>query len=168
MRNSWGSNWGENGYIRLERNVAGTKTGKCGIAIEPSYPTKKGQNPPKPGPSPPSPPVNPPTVCDDYYSCPEGSTCCCIYQYGDYCFGWGCCPLQSATCCDDHYSCCPHEYPICDLDAGTCRLVWIVLCFCYLHFKLFLFSYFGNTEFETEQGQPIWSQIIEESSSQKY
>ncbi|KAJ7967494.1 Cysteine proteinase [Quillaja saponaria] len=122
VRNSWGPRWGENGYIRMERNVASIATGKCGIAVEPSYPTKKGQNPPNPGPSPPSPPSRPPTTCDDYYSCPEGSTCCCVYVYGDFCFGWGCCPLESATCCDDHYSCCPREYPVCDLEAGTCRV----------------------------------------------
>ncbi|PON40820.1 Cysteine Protease [Parasponia andersonii] len=121
IRNSWGPNWGENGYIRLERNLASASHGKCGVAIEPSYPIKKGQNPPNPGPSPPS-PVKPPAVCDNYYSCPNGNTCCCIYEYGKYCFAWGCCPLESATCCDDHYSCCPHEYPVCDLNAGTCRV----------------------------------------------
>ncbi|PIA56588.1 hypothetical protein AQUCO_00700732v1 [Aquilegia coerulea] len=121
VRNSWGASWGEAGYIRMERNVAGLKTGKCGIAVEPSYPTKEGQNPPNPGPSPPS-PVAPPSVCDEYYSCPESSTCCCVYQYGSYCFAWGCCPLESATCCDDNYSCCPREYPVCDLEAGTCLM----------------------------------------------
>ncbi|CAK9315781.1 unnamed protein product [Citrullus colocynthis] len=121
VRNSWGKNWGESGYIRLERNVANITTGKCGIAVEPSYPIKTGMNPPKPAASPPS-PVKPPTECDDYFSCEEGTTCCCVYQYGSTCFGWGCCPLESATCCDDHYSCCPHEYPICDLEAGTCLM----------------------------------------------
>ncbi|KAJ4966358.1 hypothetical protein NE237_018207 [Protea cynaroides] len=119
VKNSWGGSWGESGYIRMERNVRGLATGKCGIAMQASYPIKKGQNPPNPGPSPPS-PVVPPTVCDNYYSCPDSNTCCCIYEYGKYCFAWGCCPLESATCCDDHYSCCPHEYPVCNVDAGTC------------------------------------------------
>ncbi|XP_008796470.2 oryzain alpha chain-like [Phoenix dactylifera] len=118
VKNSWGSEWGESGYIRMERNV-NAATGKCGIAMEASYPIKKGQNPPNPGPSPPS-PVKPPTVCDNYYSCPESTTCCCVYEFGNYCFAWGCCPLEGATCCEDHYSCCPQDYPICNVQEGTC------------------------------------------------
>lgn len=120
VRNSWGASWGEQGYLRMERNVE-AKTGLCGIAIEPSYPTKTGDNPPNPGPSPPS-PAPKPSVCDEYYECPESTTCCCIYEYGKYCFAWGCCPLEGATCCEDHYSCCPHEYPVCNIYAGTCSV----------------------------------------------
>ncbi|KAK4754103.1 hypothetical protein SAY87_002207 [Trapa incisa] len=45
VRNSWGSDWGEEGYIRMERNVKGYGWGKCGIAVEPSYPIKTSPNP---------------------------------------------------------------------------------------------------------------------------
>ncbi|KAI7980454.1 putative cysteine protease RD21B [Camellia lanceoleosa] len=85
-----------------------------------SYPIKTGSNPPNLSPSP-STPVKPPTVYDDYYNCLR-TTSCCVYQYGSYCFGWGSC-LESQACCDDHSSCCPHEYPVCDIDGGTC-LMW--------------------------------------------
>ncbi|XP_057464628.1 senescence-specific cysteine protease SAG39-like [Actinidia eriantha] len=37
VKNSWGSGWGENGYIRMKRDVA-AKEGLCGIAMEASYP----------------------------------------------------------------------------------------------------------------------------------
>ncbi|XP_014509925.1 cysteine proteinase COT44 [Vigna radiata var. radiata] len=44
VRNSWGSGWGEDGYFKMERNVRSSSTGKCGIAMEASYPVKYGLN----------------------------------------------------------------------------------------------------------------------------
>ncbi|XP_028760525.1 zingipain-2 isoform X2 [Neltuma alba] len=44
VRNSWGTVWGENGYMKIERNVRSTFTGKCGIAMEALYPVKNGLN----------------------------------------------------------------------------------------------------------------------------
>ncbi|EEF39859.1 senescence-specific cysteine protease SAG39 [Ricinus communis] len=38
VKNSWGTSWGEDGYIRMERDID-AKEGLCGIAMEPSYPT---------------------------------------------------------------------------------------------------------------------------------
>ena len=36
VKNSWGADWGENGYIRIKRGVP--KDGECGIKDQPSYP----------------------------------------------------------------------------------------------------------------------------------
>lgn len=44
VRNSWGPTWGEDGYIRLERGIR-SKRGKCGIAMQASYPIKTSPNP---------------------------------------------------------------------------------------------------------------------------
>ncbi|PSS17266.1 Actinidain like [Actinidia chinensis var. chinensis] len=54
VKNSWGTGWGESGYLKIQRNVGGV--GKCGIATMPSYPVKDpvkyySQNPNKHYPS---------------------------------------------------------------------------------------------------------------------
>ncbi|XP_057794997.1 senescence-specific cysteine protease SAG39-like [Salvia miltiorrhiza] len=38
VKNSWGAEWGDNGYVKVQRNVD-AKEGMCGIAMFPSYPT---------------------------------------------------------------------------------------------------------------------------------
>ncbi|XP_074560184.1 zingipain-2-like [Curcuma longa] len=43
VKNSWGEEWGESGYIRMERNIA-QSSGKCGIAMYVSYPVKERTN----------------------------------------------------------------------------------------------------------------------------
>ncbi|XP_058218409.1 ervatamin-B [Rhododendron vialii] len=39
VKNSWGTGWGESGYVRMKRSVT-DKEGTCGIAMEASYPVK--------------------------------------------------------------------------------------------------------------------------------
>uniref|UniRef100_A0A2C9VRG1 Vignain n=1 Tax=Manihot esculenta TaxID=3983 RepID=A0A2C9VRG1_MANES len=44
VKNSWGAEWGEKGYIRMQRGIS-EKEGLCGIAMEASYPIKNSNNP---------------------------------------------------------------------------------------------------------------------------
>jgi len=69
VKNSWGASWGEQGYVRIERN-ASKKHGECGINSSPSYPVVKAMPvPPSPSPSPPAPPA-PPTPASSHYEKP--------------------------------------------------------------------------------------------------
>nr|AAD28477.1 papain-like cysteine protease [Sandersonia aurantiaca] len=44
VRNSWGADWGESGYVRMQRGIKATH-GLCGIAMQASYPIKTSLNP---------------------------------------------------------------------------------------------------------------------------
>jgi hypothetical protein len=39
VKNSWGTGWGDNGYINIARNSLVTSKGMCGIAMDASFPT---------------------------------------------------------------------------------------------------------------------------------
>ncbi|GLT73198.1 hypothetical protein SLA2020_450720 [Shorea laevis] len=49
VKNSWGAEWGEKGYIRMQRGIS-DKEGLCGIAMVASYPIKNNSTNPV-GPS---------------------------------------------------------------------------------------------------------------------
>ncbi|KAJ6760822.1 CYSTEINE PROTEASE FAMILY C1-RELATED [Salix purpurea] len=44
VKNSWGPEWGEKGYIRMQRSIS--KKGLCGIAMDASYPIKNSSTNP--------------------------------------------------------------------------------------------------------------------------
>ncbi|XP_052183232.1 vignain-like [Diospyros lotus] len=50
VKNSWGEEWGEKGYIRMQRGVS-AREGLCGIAMEASYPIKLSSHNPTPSSS---------------------------------------------------------------------------------------------------------------------
>jgi C1A family cysteine protease len=41
VKNSWGSDWGEDGYVKIARSSSTNDPGVCGIGMEPSLPFKK-------------------------------------------------------------------------------------------------------------------------------
>ena len=38
VKNSWGTSWGDAGYVKIERTDSENTLGTCGIAMQPSYP----------------------------------------------------------------------------------------------------------------------------------
>ncbi|XP_022602730.1 granulins-like [Seriola dumerili] len=52
--------------------------------------------------------------CDNYYTCPSGTTCC-RHPKG----AWFCCGYSPGQCCLDGYHCCPYGYD-CDLTYTHC------------------------------------------------
>ncbi|XP_021415663.2 progranulin isoform X2 [Oncorhynchus mykiss] len=52
--------------------------------------------------------------CDNYYACPDGTTCC-HHPTGL----WFCCPYSPGRCCLDGYHCCPYGYD-CDPTYTKC------------------------------------------------
>jgi C1A family cysteine protease len=117
VRNSWGSSWGENGFIRLPMGV-----NSCGVANEATFVTAKSVAPtPTPSPTPPAPTPTPtptpptppptPTPSPTPSPSPEGDcvaattqdACLATAEYGQVCnwcdFGtWGDCMPPDVSC----------------------------------------------------------------------
>ncbi|MCE2055935.1 Phosphatidylinositol 3,4,5-trisphosphate 3-phosphatase and protein-tyrosine-phosphatase pten2a, partial [Datura stramonium] len=89
--------------------------------MEPSYPLKNGANPLNPGPSPPS-PVTPSTVCAlSTIAAPRALLAAAFISMATYTLA-GDVVLTSRYLLVMTIHSCPHDYPVCDVNGGTCLI----------------------------------------------
>nr|GEZ07653.1 low-temperature-induced cysteine proteinase-like [Tanacetum cinerariifolium] len=118
VKNSWGTYWGMDGWMFIKRNTD-IKNGVCGINLQASYPHSSAPPPPSP-PTPHPPPPSPSSKCGHFSYCAAGETCCCIFEFYNYCLLYGCCGYSNGVCCKGSSYCCPSDYPVCDIYDGYC------------------------------------------------
>ena len=95
VKNSWASSWGDEGYVKLERNMSKNGPGTCGIQLKASYPTATKKVPPSP---PPAPPPGPACGMLKKKTCESGSNCCCTNRGTFFCKSWTCCSDDDDEC----------------------------------------------------------------------
>eukprot|EP00746_Dinoflagellata_sp_MGD_P015761 gnl/MRDRNA2_/MRDRNA2_135198_c0_seq1.p1 gnl/MRDRNA2_/MRDRNA2_135198_c0~~gnl/MRDRNA2_/MRDRNA2_135198_c0_seq1.p1 ORF type:complete len:533 (-),score=80.71 gnl/MRDRNA2_/MRDRNA2_135198_c0_seq1:9-1607(-) len=113
VKNSWGTGWGEQGYIRMKRGT--NVSGICGIAMDASY-VVKARSPAPPVP-PPTPGPKPPLPCNCTVSCIN--TCkqlglaCCAATGGCHCLSPASCPACNPHPNSNAYHECSSSTPSC-------------------------------------------------------